>query len=174
MIPYPPESAQERERRERERIEGAHLNEYTHHIALCIQHWAQLTKPDLSHAETGMGLYCDLSHSALFSRLLSGKKPLPTPPPTSFSYPWYELLDDGHVESVEVWFDEQGGLVINQNGQWQLIEKQSDDEYVIAYGETLRCRLYRAHPEKELFQWSLTVLPEATVSPEGIENTSST
>lgn len=31
--------------------------------------------------------------SALFSRLLAGGEPLPHPPPTSFSYPWYELIE---------------------------------------------------------------------------------
>lgn len=31
--------------------------------------------------------------SALFSRLLAGGEPLPFPPPTSFSYPWYELIE---------------------------------------------------------------------------------
>jgi hypothetical protein len=31
--------------------------------------------------------------SALFARLLAGKDPLPYPPPTSFSYPWYELIE---------------------------------------------------------------------------------
>lgn len=33
------------------------------------------------------------SKSALFRRLLSGKEPFPVPPPTSYSYPWYSLLD---------------------------------------------------------------------------------
>ncbi len=31
--------------------------------------------------------------SALFARLLSSKEPLPYPPPTSFSYPWYALIE---------------------------------------------------------------------------------
>jgi hypothetical protein len=31
--------------------------------------------------------------SALFARLLEGKEPLPFPPPTSFSYPWYDLVE---------------------------------------------------------------------------------
>lgn len=32
--------------------------------------------------------------SALFARLLSGKPALPYPPPTSFSYPWYEVVEE--------------------------------------------------------------------------------
>ncbi len=32
--------------------------------------------------------------SALFWRLLNGKEPLPMPPPTSYSYPWYEIIEE--------------------------------------------------------------------------------
>jgi hypothetical protein len=32
--------------------------------------------------------------SALFWRLLNGKKPLPMPPPTRYSYPWYEIIEE--------------------------------------------------------------------------------
>ena len=32
--------------------------------------------------------------SALFARLLSGRPALPFPPPTSYSYPWYAVIDD--------------------------------------------------------------------------------
>jgi hypothetical protein len=31
--------------------------------------------------------------SALFWRLLNGKDPLPMPPPTRYSYPWYEIIE---------------------------------------------------------------------------------
>ncbi len=40
--------------------------------------------------------------SRLFARLLQGKPPLPVPPPTSFSYPWYELIEDGFSENVSL------------------------------------------------------------------------
>ena len=32
--------------------------------------------------------------SALFWRLLNGKDPLPMPPPTRYSYPWYEIIEE--------------------------------------------------------------------------------
>ncbi|WP_163058033.1 hypothetical protein [Acidithiobacillus ferrooxidans] len=32
--------------------------------------------------------------SALFWRLLNGKEPLPMPPPTNYSYPWYEIIEE--------------------------------------------------------------------------------
>ncbi|OFC61806.1 hypothetical protein BAE30_03790 [Acidithiobacillus caldus] len=41
--------------------------------------------------------------SALFWRLLNGKEPLPSPPPTSFSYPWYGVVEDPGPHAVDVW-----------------------------------------------------------------------
>lgn len=32
--------------------------------------------------------------SALFWRLLNGKEPLPMAPPTNYSYPWYEIIEE--------------------------------------------------------------------------------
>lgn len=43
--------------------------------------------------------------SALFWRLLQGKKALPTAPPTSFSYPWYQLYEEEGPFSVHVSWD---------------------------------------------------------------------
>jgi hypothetical protein len=53
------------------------------------------------------GLPSSLHHypgpkSALFARLLSGKPALPHPPPTSYSYPWYALIDDGFSDNVSI------------------------------------------------------------------------
>lgn len=38
--------------------------------------------------------------SALFWRLLNGKKPLPMPPPTRYSYPWYEIIESQEPQQV--------------------------------------------------------------------------
>jgi hypothetical protein len=40
--------------------------------------------------------------SSLFARLLDGKAPLLFPPPTSFSYPWYQLIEDGFSDNVSL------------------------------------------------------------------------
>jgi|SRR5579859_745176 len=39
----------------------------------------------------------DLLKSRLFWRLRDGKDPLPHPPPTAYSCPWYELIEDGRA-----------------------------------------------------------------------------
>ncbi len=42
-----------------------------------------------------MFFYNDLREkSALFWRLLNGKDPLPMPPPTRYSYPWYGIIEE--------------------------------------------------------------------------------
>lgn len=38
--------------------------------------------------------------SALFWRLLNGKDPLIVPPPTRYSYPWYEIIEDSGAHQV--------------------------------------------------------------------------
>lgn len=46
--------------------------------------------------DIGIGqLKVDAAKSALLKRLLDGKEPFPYRPPCSYSYPWYELLENG-------------------------------------------------------------------------------
>lgn len=50
--------------------------------------------------------------SALFWRLLNGKEPLPMPPPTSFAYPWYEIVENPGPHPVgDIWFRSYGRLL---------------------------------------------------------------
>ena len=39
----------------------------------------------------------DVTKSCLLARMLMGKDPLPDPPPTWHSSPWYELIEDGEA-----------------------------------------------------------------------------
>lgn len=59
--------------------------------------------------------------SRLFARLMEGKSPLPFPPPTTYSSPWYELVEDGFSDKVflDGFVDlyrkgAQAGILINQ------------------------------------------------------------
>lgn len=50
--------------------------------------------------------------SALFWRLLNGKEPLPMPPPTRYSYPWYEIIENhGPHQVSDVAFRSYGKLL---------------------------------------------------------------
>ena len=46
--------------------------------------------------------------SALFARLLEGKAALPYPPPTSYSYPWYDIIEKPGPHHVSI----GGGLSV--------------------------------------------------------------
>lgn len=98
--------------------------------------------------------------SALFARLLDGKLPLKYRPPTSFSYPWYAVIeDDGpwEVERVDrcktvddfmyatdqsdgpaldpstEWTDPHPMLEINQCG-WLLADRVNDHCAIVSFG----------------------------------------
>jgi len=77
-------------------------------------------------------LCADIDHSALLVRLLDGKEPLPAPPPRANSYPWYDLIESGKGEAMEVWRYPgwPGILCINQSGQWSVIEAHDDGSYL--------------------------------------------
>jgi len=97
-------------------------------------------------------LTADIDHSALLGRLLDGKEPLDIPPPLSYSYPWYELVENGSVEGgfeVGIYPD---GVPIFQlqfpaahiaQGIWHILEIIDEDkEYIVEWPQTgLRCRL---------------------------------
>jgi hypothetical protein len=87
----------------------------------------------------------------LLVRLLSGRDPLPEPPPLAFSYPWYQLIEQGwdegymdigvYPEGVPVYQDEQPSIMICQ-ARWLIEEKVSATEWIVAWEPTgLRARL---------------------------------
>lgn len=53
--------------------------------------------------EAAFQIRIDADHSALLFRLLSGKEPLPVPPPTYMSRPWHSLIETGEGQPFEVW-----------------------------------------------------------------------
>lgn len=83
--------------------------------------------------------------SALFSRLLDGKKPLIYPPPCSYSYPWYEVIEESgpfdlslearDIEEI-IWdnLTEERQVLIEQT-PWQVIEQVSDNELKVTFGK---------------------------------------
>jgi hypothetical protein len=57
------------------------------------------------------------SKSALFARLLEGKEALPYPPPTSYSYPWYAIIEQDEAFQVSVGgIPTLGGLIKGTGG----------------------------------------------------------
>ena len=51
----------------------------------------------------------DMLKSRLFWRIRSGKQPLPEPPPTAYSCPWYELIEDDRPHwAYDMWVNPHG------------------------------------------------------------------
>jgi hypothetical protein len=69
----------------------------TRRIAVAVRDYIRIAR------ETGKSRYtpdwlptdADIDHSALLRRLLNGEKIYKIPPPNRYSYPWYELIDNG-------------------------------------------------------------------------------
>ena len=75
--------------------------------------------------------------SALLHRLLEGKEPLPIPPPRTYSYPWYSLIENGYGYPYEVWkandnFMNFPAVGIDQT-IWKLIKELGKDDYIVSY-----------------------------------------
>ena len=85
-------------------------------------------------------LQLDAYKSSLLERMLSGQEPLEVPPPVSFSYPWYSLIEDGYANPLEV-TKPTGSiadafktpiLLINQS-IWRIVREIGEDEWEVTY-----------------------------------------
>lgn len=86
-------------------------------------------------------LRINIDKSSLLERMLSGKDPLPIPPPKHYSYPWYSLIEIGSTTlSVhdfffpETWqkklFDYDFVMIAQNN--WEILSCE-DDKYTVTY-----------------------------------------
>jgi hypothetical protein len=122
-----------------------------------IAEWISIKEDEAKKADTAF-FYgslkisaADIDHSALLRRLLDGERPFKYPPPRSFSYPWYEVMDGKEHSVMEVWVDSQGlaeYVVINQS-RWNILRKEGNT-YIIQQGrDPTEWKLWR-RPEEEL------------------------
>lgn len=93
--------------------------------------------------------YPDITKSRLFWRIRTGKAPLPEPPPTAFSCPWYEVVEEcerpHHCIEAFIDIDDEGvekGYVSVNQCTYNLVEKVSDLEAIVQFG-TIRYRLWK-------------------------------
>lgn len=79
----------------------------------------------------------DITFSALLRRLIQGKEPLPEPPPESFGQPWYDLMEHGRAEAVEVnevsW-GKDSHIIINQ-AIWRIDQIQMGGQLIVSHRE---------------------------------------
>lgn len=95
--------------------------------------------------------------SCLLRRLLSGKPALPDPPPTAYSAPWYEAVEDGaDIPDAmgNVWFPNvkpgqpftPGQQVsIHQDPRWVIAHIEGEGRLLLRY-ERMPTRLWRLSP----------------------------
>jgi hypothetical protein len=106
--------------------------------------------------------------SALFARLLSGKPPLPYPPPTSYSYPWYALIDDGYSDNVSLdgFSTDLGkpGVIINQSF-WSIVRNNQAAQKLMHLAPSVNPhkRPVLSHEETRLVANALAQAPEWVV-----------
>ena len=101
-------------------------------ISKAIRTWEQITSRE-GYDYTMNGV--TFEKSSLLHRLLDGKDPLPDPPPTQFSYPWYDV-----IEGTGPWLKNEGSFwpqtpdvaIINQS-PWHIVEgKHGDDTLIVS------------------------------------------
>jgi hypothetical protein len=65
-------------------------------IAQCVTQWTVIARTfgGFGYGSAWLPTGADFTKSRLFWRLRAGKEPLPHPPPTCYSCPWYEVVEE--------------------------------------------------------------------------------
>jgi len=85
----------------------------------------------------------DIGLSALLGRILSGRAPLPSPPPRAYSYPWYDLVElDGPHWAYEMW--EQDNIAFICQTAYRVLERDVAGVPTIVQNGPYRFRLWLA------------------------------
>lgn len=115
-------------------------------VVVQVSKWANVASHrNRSHGGHYAVTPADVDHSALLRRLLAGQPFHPIPPPTSFSSPWYSLVETGQDTKCEVklfgrveMMDDGKGytLMVNQNPGWILVHQESPDRLIITHPNT--------------------------------------
>lgn len=106
--------------------------------------------------------------SALFARLLSGKAALPYPPPVSFGYPWYAIIEDDRPHAVVVKPTYRNRKVIGINQQcWDVVTKNPAAQTLWRLQEELDSRAVwvgDADDARRVFHWDAALLGEVVAA----------
>ena len=96
--------SQEKKKKDEEKNQAHHgppiLTERDLHICASMVQWVRTVRSERQRGnrskydENWLPTEIDIRKSRLFWRLRSGKEPLPVAPPTCYSCPWYEVVED--------------------------------------------------------------------------------
>jgi hypothetical protein len=104
-----------------------------------VRQWLQIREDNgIPFPASWSSLCADMDHSALLLRLQSGKDPLPEPPPRSYSYPWYDLVEmgmaEGNFEVFEHTFGALAPVVVINQMSWDILETiTAAEEWILTY-----------------------------------------
>jgi hypothetical protein len=123
-----------------------------------ILQWLEIREKSGKHFPDSYGTFkCNIDHSSLLRRIAAGRKIFESPPPRSFSYPWYELMDNGEAYPYEVNVVSNDSIVINQM-IWNIIENIDNNIYKISYEDNkIFCKLYTIGSD-ERSVWKLELI----------------
>lgn len=78
--------------------------------------------------------HADICKSRLFWRIRSGKRPLPHRPPTAYSCPWYELIDEADRPHWAYEVTEHEGCAFVAQCQYEIVERIGGVASRLAFG----------------------------------------
>jgi len=120
---------------------------------LAVLRWQRLRSPHLASHQPAIPTDADADHSALLERLLGGQEPFAAPPPTSHSYPWYDLIEKGWaLAGCELWhsqpseYDLTPGWLHFQQSLWQI------DSHFESHGHPA-WRVHHPHGWRAVVAW---------------------
>lgn len=116
------------------------LTEREASICLAMAEWIRVVRKERATLEGSEWLpsRVDIIKSRLFWRLRSGKRPLLVPPPTAYSCPWYELIEESDrphwAYEVREW---EGSAYIAQD-RYEIVDRATDGSLsVVRFGPWL-------------------------------------
>jgi hypothetical protein len=107
-------------------------------ICLAMAEWihiARAAKDRMGYGPDWVPSGADICKSRLFWRLRSGKKALKHPPPTAYSCPWYELIDEAERPhwTMELWT--QDGIAYVAQCGYKVEQANTDGRpMIVSYG----------------------------------------
>lgn len=104
--------------------------------------------------------------SALFARLLDGKAALPHPPPTSFSYPWYDIVETPGQYHVAIGVGRESSdqrILLNQC-VWEVMRKDAAASAFLSFLQKLASRAPLTSADMTTLRTALAMKPQFIVT----------
>lgn len=133
-----------------------------------IQKWLEVCEAN-GKPISPQQFYTAAVHSSLLRRIMSGKDPLPHPPPIYFSQPAYELVEQGRgVVNMFLFKSPDGDIrpVVGQSLGWNLDAVNEDGSIVISYPNwgVWDAKLKEKTPYEELWSIVRRATPDDPIS----------